>query len=402
MISIYFRYHRVDLVASMISLKDVTGALSEANKDKQELSEALKQAKDENQKLVESLSKANDENEQLTLHLSEVNTLLETLRAENEEQTKFRERSEELIQKNLDLLTEKEELEKTLSQSKEEMTKKLELAERNEKELEEEMENWLLDAKSEKFKSTLSLQNLSECLNRETEQRMKADVTRELTDRDKEKLENLLREEQDKCKQLEIKTETQEFKVNQLQEIISQERTNHDKKLITEKYEKELIVKDLKIAGEREERLITVITEKETVLNKLNHDNEVIQKKNKELKKQLEKEKKKTESPLKEKQSEAESMLKDKLKGLQNEMVLKQVQLEEVQNEKHEQQVKLKNLQSKLNDTVIELEREKKLKCIMEEKMEQFKADLDKGIILINVFIFLITRMHSSTIHILF
>ena len=379
----------------MISLKDVTGALSEANKDKQELSEALKQAKDENQKLVESLSKANDENEQLTLHLTEANTLLETLRAENEEQTKFRERSEELIQRNLDLQTEKEELEKTLSQSKEELTKKLELTERKEKELEEEMENWLLDAKSEKFKSTLSLQNLSECLNRETEQRMKADVTRELTDRDKEKLENLLREEQDKCKQLEIKTETQEFKVNQLQEIINQERTDHDKKLITEKYEKELIVKDLKIAGEREERLKTLITEKETVLNKLNHDNEVIQKKNKELKKQLEK---KTESLLKEKQGEAESMLKDKLKGLQNEMVLKQVQLEEVQNEKREQQVKLKNLQSELNDTVIELEREKKLKCILEENMEQFKTDLDKGIILINVFIFLITSIHSLTI----
>ena len=379
----------------MISLKDVTGALSEANKDKQELSEALKQAKDENQKLVESLSKANDENEQLTLHLTEANTLLETLRAENEEQTKFRERSEELIQRNLDLLTEKEELEKTLSQSKEELTKKLELAERNEKELEEEMENWLLDAKSEKFKSTLSLQNLSECLNRETEQRMKTDVTRELTDRDKEKLENLLREEQDKCKQLEIKTETQEFKVNQLQEIINQERTDHDKKLITEQYEKELIVKDLKIAGEREERLKTLITEKETVLNKLNHDNEVIQKKNKELKKQLEK---KTESLLKEKQGEAESMLKDKLKGLQNEMVLKQVQLEEVQNEKHEQQVKLKNLQSELDEMVIELGREKKLKCTLEDKMEQFKTDLDKGIILINVFIFLITSMHSLTV----
>ena len=379
----------------MISLKDVTGALSEANKDKQELSEALKQAKDENQKLVESLSKANDENEQLTLHLTEANTLLETLRAENEEQTKFRERSEELIQRNLDLLTEKEELEKTLSQSKEELTKKLELAERNEKELEEEMENWLLDAKSEKFKSTLSLQNLSECLNRETEQRMKADVTRELTDRDKEKLENLLREEQDKCKQLEIKTETQEFKVNQLQEIINQERTDHDKKLITEQYEKELIVKDLKIAGEREEMLKTLITEKETVLNKLNHDSEVIQKKNKELKKQLEK---KTESLLKEKQGEAESMLKDKLKGLQNEMVLKQVQLEEVQNEKREQQVKLKNLQSELDEMVIELGREKKLKCTLEDKMEQFKTDLDKGIILINVFIFLITSMHSLTV----
>ena len=298
----------------MISLKDVTGALSEANKDKQELSEALKQAKDENQKLAESLSKANEENEKLMLHLSQANTLLETLRAENEEQAKFRERSEELIKRNLDLLTEtmkrKEELEKTLqyeSQSKEKLKKTLKvesesriLAQQNEKELEQQMESWLLDAKSEKYKSTLSLQNLSECLNRETAQRMKADVTRELTGKDKDKLETLLREEQDKCKQLEIKIETQEFKMNQLQEIINHERTDHDKKMITEKYEKALIVKDIKIAEEREERLKTLINEKETDLNKINHDKEVMEKKNKELKEQLEQEKKKTESLLKE------------------------------------------------------------------------------------------------------
>ena len=164
----------------MISLPELTEILTEADKDKQQLLEELKQANDEKQRLAVSLSEANDQNHQLILQLSEAKTLLGALRADNEEQTKLRERSAELIQRNLYLLiektkisSEKEELEKTLqdeSQSKEELTRKLEaeserrmLAQKSEKELEEEMERWLIHAKSERYTNTATFNNLSEC-----------------------------------------------------------------------------------------------------------------------------------------------------------------------------------------------------------------------------------------------
>ena len=376
----------------MISLPELTDIITEAEKDKQQISEELKEANDEKQRLAESLSEAHDQNQQLILQLTEAKTLLETLRADNEEQRKMRERSTELIQRNLYLLiektrisSEKEEVEKTLqneSQSKEELTKKLEaeserrmLAQKSEKELEEEMERWLIHAKSERFTNTATFNNLSECLNREIVHRMKADVTRELTDKEKDKLEYLLREEQFKCKQLEIKTKTQEVRIDQLY----QEKTEHDKKLITEKYEKEMLVKDLRIA---EERLKTITTENETDMEKLKHDKEVIEDKYKEFKEALEDEKKRTESLSKER-IETESMFNNKLRGLNEELVLKHGQLEEaryeLENVKHEHQVTRKNLQSELDDMVIALEREQKLKSTLEDQMQQLKKDSDTG-----------------------
>ena len=85
----------------------LTESLSEANDQNHQLSEELKQANDEKQRLTESLSEANDQNQQLILQLTEAKTLLGALRADNEEQTKLRERSAELIQRNLYLLIEK-------------------------------------------------------------------------------------------------------------------------------------------------------------------------------------------------------------------------------------------------------------------------------------------------------
>ena len=257
------------------------------------------------------------------------------------------------------------------------------LAQKSEKELEEEMERWLIHAKSERYTNTATFNNLSECLNREIVHRMKADVTRELTDKEKDKLEYLLREEQIKCKQLEIKTKTQEVRIDQFY----QEITEHDKKLITEKYEKEMLVKDLRIA---EQRLKTITTENETDLKKLKHDKEVIEDKNKELKEALKCEKKRTKS-LSNERSENESMLNDKLKGLNEELVLKHGQLEEaryeLENMKHEHQVTTENLQSELDAMVVELEREKKLKSSVEEQMQQLKKDLDKGT---NIYIYIL------------
>ena len=88
------------------------------------------------------------------------------------------------------------------SQSKEELAKQLEaeseqriLAQESEKELEQQMQIWLDDSKIEQYKNTNTFQNLSECLNRETEHRRIADVTREITDKEKGNLEYLLREE---------------------------------------------------------------------------------------------------------------------------------------------------------------------------------------------------------------
>ena len=148
------------------------------------------------------------------------------------------------------ITSEKEELEKTLQyecQSKEELAKQLEaesekriLAQKCEKELEEEMERWLDDVKVERFRNTNTFNNLTECLNRETEYRRRADITRELTDKEKDKLEYLLREEQIKCKQLEI--EINKYKQVEMEtkrhEYVNRELqctlTNKEKKLDAE------------------------------------------------------------------------------------------------------------------------------------------------------------------------
>ena len=378
--------------------KYISEKLKEADDEKQKLAASLSATKDENQhlleehkednhkkqKLSESLSEANNENQQLTLQLLEANTLLQTLRAENAEQAKSRERSTELIQRNLNLLREtnkissEKELEKTLqheAQTKEKLAKQLEeesdkrkLAQKNEKELEEEMERWLVDVKSERFTNTNTFNNLSECLNRETEHRRQADLTRELTDKEKDKLEYLLREEQIKCKQLEIEinkykeleteTKTQAFKINQLQESNHQIRTEFNEKLEKEKYETKLIINDLKMS---EERLTTV---KQTVLE-LKHEKEVIEKEHEVLKDQLGNEKRRIESLTNEGEERA-----NKLHRLQEELVL---------TERHEKE-SLKNLQNELEKMATELNKEKTSKRALEEHIQELEENLNTGI----------------------
>ena len=376
----------------------LAASVSATKCENQYLLEELKQDNHEKQKLSESLLEANSENQQLTLQLLEANTLLQTLRTENEEQAKSRERSTELIQKNLHLLretkkisSEKEELEKTLqheSQTKEELAKQLEeesekrkLAQKNEKELEEEMERWLVDVKSERFTNTNTFNNLSECLNRETQHRRQADITRELTDKEKDKLEYLLREEQIKCKQLEIEinkykeleteTKTQAFKINQLLESNHQIRTELNEKLEKEKYETKLIINNLKMS---EERLTTV---KQTVLE-LKHEKEVIEKEHEVLKNQLGNEKRRIESLINEGEERA-----NKLHRQQEELVLTERQLEsvavELKQEKHEKE-SLKNLQNELAKMATELNKEKTSKRTLEEHVKELEDNLNTGI----------------------
>ena len=322
----------------------------------------------ESANIADLLSEANNKNQQLESALSKANILLETLRTESEKQAKFREKSTDLMQRILDSITakviasEKKELEKKLKTASLSTEEKL-VAQNSKKELEEQMKNWLDDAKRE----------LSECLNRDTLHRIKIDVNRELTDRQLEIKEN-------QCEKLKIETQTLESKTNQLQEII----TDYDRKLITEQYEKQIIVKDLKMAEERQKT-----AEKETVINKLQHDKEAIEKENIELREQFCDKEKRTELLVKE-GLEAEKVFKSKLQGLQEELVSKQEQLEEIickfENEKHKHQIKIKTLQSELDDMVIELEREKKLKDSMEVQMQRLKADLDKGMFFISIY----------------
>ena len=101
-----------------------------------------------------------------------------------------------------------------------------------------------------------------------------------------------------------------------------------------------------------------------------------------ETKDKLENEKKQNEL-LKSQGIEAENMIKKQIQGLENDLDVKKRQLEEVshelENEKHEHRLKLKNLQNELDDMNIELKKEKMSKGILEEQMQQLKADLDKG-----------------------
>ena len=116
----------------MISHKDVTDALMEANKDKQQLSEQLKQVENEKQRLEERLSEifkikqrlseevkqANDEKHKLEDSFSEVNNEYEHLQkivsqaravletAKQKKQFKFKECSAQRPQINSDLIKE--------------------------------------------------------------------------------------------------------------------------------------------------------------------------------------------------------------------------------------------------------------------------------------------------------
>ena len=381
----------------MISLPELTDIITEADEEKQQISEELKQANDEKQRLAESLTEANDQNQQLILQLTEAKALLETLRAENEAQAKLRERSAELIQRNLDLLETKITYEKgeigknqNETQGKEELAKKLEaeseqriLAQQKEKELEEEMERWLVDVKIERTKYTNIFQNLSECLNRETEHRRQADVTRELTDKEKDKLEYLLREEQIKCKQLEIEinkykvleieAKTQAFKINQLQESNHQIRAEYNEKLEKEKYENKLIINDLKMSEEK------LATEKEAV-SQLKNEKEVIEKKNKKLKDKLENEKKRMLNETK----EMEKTLTDKILKLQEELMLTKGGLKsvtcELEQVTHENE-SLKNLQTELEKMATELNKEKTSKRTLEEHIQELEDNLNTGML---------------------
>ena len=151
---------------------------------------------------------------------------MEILKTENKAHNELVERSTRILQAYFELRKEIVEI----SEEKEKLEEGKLTAEQREKSLEKEMERWIEDINYERYVSNASIKRLSKSLDTETLSRMKADVTRELVGKEREKIGSSFKEIEEKCKELEIDTRVKEDRINQLEirvKQITDEKDHH-------------------------------------------------------------------------------------------------------------------------------------------------------------------------------
>ena len=151
---------------------------------------------------------------------------MEILKTENKAHNELVERSTRILQEYFELRKEIVEI----SEEKEKLEEGKLTAEQREKNLEKEMERWIEDINYERYVSNASIKRLSQSLDTEKLSRMKADVTRELVGKEREKIGSSFKEIEEKCKELEIDTRVKEDRINQLEirvKQITDEKDHH-------------------------------------------------------------------------------------------------------------------------------------------------------------------------------
>ena len=164
----------------------------------------------------QNFRKIESERALLAERLQNAGAALESLKSEHEDHNELVERSQIIMQ---DFLR-KQIVE--ISEEKDKLEEGKITAEKREKSLEKEMERWIEDINYERYVSNASIKRLSQSLDTEKLSRMKADVTRELVGKDKDKIISLFQKVEDKCKELEIDTRVKEDRIDQLENRIKQ------------------------------------------------------------------------------------------------------------------------------------------------------------------------------------
>ena len=160
------------------------------------------------------------ENKWLRDQLNRAGEALEMLKTDNQAHNELVERSTRIMQDYFDLRRVIEEM----SAEKEKLEVDKLSAEQREKDLEQEMERWIIDVNSERYSSNASIQRLSECLDKEKLYRMKSDVTREIIGKERERIGSSFIEVEDKCKELEIGSRVKEARIQELDDSVKQEK----------------------------------------------------------------------------------------------------------------------------------------------------------------------------------
>ena len=174
----------------------------------------------------------------LAERLQDARAALESLKSEHQHHNELVERSQIIMQ---DFLR-KQIVE--ISEEKDKLEESKITAEQREKSLEKEMERWIEDINYERYVTNASIKRLSQSLDTEKLSRMKADVTRELVGKEREKIDSSFKEIEEKCTELEIDTRVKEDRMNQLEirvKQITDEKDHHIRysKKLTMELEKE-------------------------------------------------------------------------------------------------------------------------------------------------------------------
>ena len=164
--------------------------------------------------------KVEKENKWLRDQLNRAGEALEMLKTDNKAHNELVERSTRIMQDYFDLRRVIEEM----SAEKEKLEVDKLSAEQREKDLEQEMERWIIDVNSERYSSNASIQRLSDYLDKEKLYRMKSDVTREIVGKEREKIGSSFIEVEDKCKELEIESRVKDARIQELHDIVKQEK----------------------------------------------------------------------------------------------------------------------------------------------------------------------------------
>ena len=160
------------------------------------------------------------ENEWFREQLQRAGEGLEMLKIDNKAHNELVERSTRIMQDYFDLRRVIEEM----SAQKEKLEVDKLSAEQREKDLEQEMERWIIDVNSERYSSNASIQRLSECLDKEKLYRMKSDVTRDIVGKEREKIGSSFIEVEDKCKELELESRVKDARIQELDDSVKQEK----------------------------------------------------------------------------------------------------------------------------------------------------------------------------------
>ena len=160
------------------------------------------------------------ENEWLREQLQRAGEGLEMLKIDNQAHNELVERSARIMQNYFDMRRKLVEM----SAQKEKLKVDKLSAEQREKDLEQEMERWIIDVNSERYSNDASIQRLSECLDKEKLYRIKSDVTREIVGKEREKIGSSFIEVEDKCKELEIESRVKEARIQELDNNVKQEK----------------------------------------------------------------------------------------------------------------------------------------------------------------------------------
>ena len=154
----------------------------------------------------------------LAERLQDAAAALESLKTENKAHNELVERSTRIMQEYFELRKEIVEI----SEEKEKLEGGKITAEQREKSLEKEMERWIEDINYERYVSNASIKRLSQCLDTEKLSRIKADVTRELVGKERERIGSLFIEIEEKFKGIEIVSKVKEDRIQQLEIRVKQ------------------------------------------------------------------------------------------------------------------------------------------------------------------------------------